>query len=34
MDSLPFLTIDLLKIRDAQINELYKFTKDIFNVEI
>lgn len=34
MDFLPFLTIDLLKIRDAQINELYKFTKDIFNVEI
>lgn len=33
MDSLPFLNIDLLKIRDAQINELYKFTKDIFNVE-
>lgn len=33
MDTLPFLTVDLLKIRDAQINELYKFTKDNFNVE-
>ncbi|MFT9412286.1 type I restriction endonuclease, partial [Liquorilactobacillus hordei] len=33
MDTTPFLTVSLSKLRDTQINELYKFSKDIFNVE-
>lgn len=33
MDATPFLTVSLSKLRDTQINELYKFSKDIFNVE-
>ncbi|MDO1605935.1 type I restriction enzyme HsdR N-terminal domain-containing protein [Lactobacillus sp. YT155] len=33
MDAAPFLKINLSKLRDNQINELFKFTKDNFNVE-
>ncbi|WP_125570890.1 type I restriction endonuclease [Lacticaseibacillus songhuajiangensis] len=33
MDSTPFLTIDLSSLRDAQITELFRFTKDNFDVD-
>lgn len=33
MDDIPFLTIDLSNIKDNQINELFKFERDNFNVE-
>lgn len=33
MDAAPFLKINLSKLRDNQISELFKFTKDNFNVE-
>ncbi|KRL98729.1 type I restriction enzyme HsdR N-terminal domain-containing protein [Liquorilactobacillus satsumensis] len=33
MDATPFLTVNLSKLREAQINELFKFTKDNFDVE-
>lgn len=31
MDSLPFLTVKLSELRDSQINELFRFTKDNFD---
>ncbi|QFP80254.1 type I restriction endonuclease [Latilactobacillus graminis] len=33
MDTTPFLTVNLTKLRDAQITELFKFSKDNFNVD-
>lgn len=33
MDSTPFFTLNLLKIRDTQIPELYKFTKEQFEID-
>lgn len=31
MDNKPFLTIDLLNLKDSQLTELFKFTKENFN---
>lgn len=33
MDTTPFLTVNLSKLREPQINELFKFTKDNFDVD-
>lgn len=33
MDKSPFLTINLLKLRETQIPELYKFTKEQFEID-
>lgn len=33
MDTTPFLTIDMTKMRDAQVSELFKFTKDNFDID-
>lgn len=33
MDETPFLDIDILNIKESQINELKKFTKSVFNID-
>lgn len=33
MDSKPFLVFDLLNLKDNHVKEIYKFTKELFNIE-